>query len=103
MASLLGEDCGNDSSHWESAAESPVSTASFSNEFTETTIQLEEAMSIICPKLKETTMVDQERTALKRLTNKDRYRHQRTEYQYPRRRHRYRIGHNVKRSRNTRV
>ncbi|CEG78297.1 hypothetical protein RMATCC62417_12928 [Rhizopus microsporus] len=52
----LGKDYSNDFSHWRSAAENPVSTARFSNEFTETTIQLGEAMPIICPRLKGTTM-----------------------------------------------
>ncbi|CEG69547.1 hypothetical protein RMATCC62417_05605 [Rhizopus microsporus] len=99
----FGEDYGNDSSHWRSTAENSVSTARFSDEFKKTTIQLGEAMPIICSKLERTTMMDQERTALKWLTNKDRYRHQRTGYQYPRRRLRYRVGYNVKRSRNTRV
>ena len=99
----FGEDYGNDSSHWRSTAENPVSTARFSDEFKKTAIQLGEAMPIICSKLERTTVVDRERTDLKRLTNKDRYRHQRTGYQYPRRGLRYRVGYNVKRSRDIRV
>ena len=48
-------------------------------------------------------MVHQKHTALKQSTNKDRYKHQRTEYQYPRRRLRYRLEYHVKSSQNTRV
>lgn len=92
-----------DGSHWRSAAENPASIVRFSNEFTETTIQLGEATSIICPSLGGTTMVDQKCTALKRSLNKNRHIHQRTRYQYPFRCLRYRMGYYVKRSRNTRV